>query len=110
MNARVLVQQYPAEVLTDEVVEKVRADILATMRSQDGNRGIFLLLDRSTGKAMSVSLWASEEALGKSEQAASQLRGHVSDVTQHTPTAEYERYQVLALELDDVALKESANG
>lgn len=54
--ARVLVQQYPADVMTDEVVEKVRTDILATIRRQDGNRAVLLLLDRATGNAMSVSL------------------------------------------------------
>ena len=109
MLARVLVQRYPADVLTDEVVEKVRTDVLATIRRQEGNRAVLLLLDRATGKAMSVSLWDGEEALGNSAQAAGQIKGEVSSLTGNTPMAEYEGYEVLALDLDDAVLSDGAN-
>lgn len=33
-----------------------------------GNRGAFLLVDRSAGKAISVTLWESEEAMRRADE------------------------------------------
>ena len=47
---------------------------LSMFRSIDGNRGAFLLIDRSKGRAVGVTLWESEEAMQASRAQADQLR------------------------------------
>ncbi len=47
---------------------------LATFRNIDGNRGAFLLIERSSGKGIGVTLWESKEAMQASRQRADELR------------------------------------
>ena len=47
---------------------------LAAFRGIDGNRGAFLLIDRSSGRGIGVTLWESEEAMQASRAQADQLR------------------------------------
>lgn len=44
------------------------------LRSMDGFEGAYLLVDRGTGKAMTITLWSSEEALQASAERAKQMR------------------------------------
>jgi heme-degrading monooxygenase HmoA len=57
----------------DEAVQSYR-DTLSFFRDIPGNRGTFLLADRSGRKAIGVSLWESEEAMAESSDRAKQLR------------------------------------
>src|SRR6266516_3655479 len=52
----------------DESIREGREQIVPAVRQIPGCKGLLYLVDRSTGKAMSVTLWASEEA-------ANQIRG-----------------------------------
>jgi hypothetical protein len=45
------------------------------VRQIEGSKGVLWLVDRSTGKAMSITLWETEEAMRASEEAADQIRG-----------------------------------
>jgi heme-degrading monooxygenase HmoA len=47
---------------------------IPTFREIAGNRGAFLLVDRSSGKGIGVTLWESEEAMRASRQRADELR------------------------------------
>lgn len=47
---------------------------LSAFREIAGNRGAFLLVDRSSGKGIGVTLWTSEEAMQASRQRADELR------------------------------------
>jgi heme-degrading monooxygenase HmoA len=47
---------------------------LAQFREIEGNRGAFLLVDRSSGKGIGVTLWESEDAMQTSRSQADQLR------------------------------------
>jgi heme-degrading monooxygenase HmoA len=40
----------------------------------DGNQGLMLLIDRTSGKAITVTLWDSEESLRSSSEQAKTLR------------------------------------
>ncbi len=44
------------------------------LRSLDGFEGAYLLVDRGTGKAMTVTLWSSEDAANASAERAKQMR------------------------------------
>jgi heme-degrading monooxygenase HmoA len=60
--------------------EKVDAGVqqyqeaLSRFREIPGNQGAFLLIDRSSGKGMGVTLWESEHAMTDSREQADQLR------------------------------------
>ena len=63
-------------ISTEEVQEGIdhyEAGI-PTFRKIAGNRGAFLLVDRSSGKGIGVTLWESEEAMRASRKHADELR------------------------------------
>ena len=47
---------------------------IPSFREIAGNRGAFLLVDRSAGKGIAVTLWESEDAMRASRQRADDLR------------------------------------
>jgi len=47
---------------------------IPSVREVPGNRGAFLLVDRSAGRGISVMLWGSEEAMQASRKRADELR------------------------------------
>ncbi len=49
------------------------------LRSLDGFEGAYLLVDRGRGKALSVTLWASEEAAQASAEKAKQMRSQAAE-------------------------------
>ncbi len=62
MHARVITVQYqPGKV--DEGVQIYRESVLPEARQQRGFRGAMALVDRSTGKAISITLWQTEADL-----------------------------------------------
>lgn len=66
----------PARV--DDAVTYTREKVLPLARELEGNRGILSLVDRATGKGMTFTFWASDEAMRASEEAANQVRGDSS--------------------------------
>ena len=44
------------------------------LQSMDGFEGAYLLVDRGSGRAMTITLWSSEEALQASAERAKQMR------------------------------------
>ena len=59
MHARVSTAQYQLDKL-DEGIQIYRESVLPEMRQQPGFKGVMALVDRSTGKAISLSLWGTE--------------------------------------------------
>lgn len=45
-----------------------------SLRSLEGFEGGYLLVDRGTGKALTITLWSSEDAVQASAERASQMR------------------------------------
>ena len=58
----------------EEGLRYAREEVLPRARQMDGFRGVISLLDRRSGKSLSVTLWASEEAMRASEEEANRLR------------------------------------
>lgn len=52
---------------------------LGAIEAEEGMKGAYLLVDRGNGKAITMTLWESEEALGASAAAANRVR---SDATE----------------------------
>ena|SRR5947209_5603135 len=81
MHARVSSYQSPPEQLTDAVVENVKANLMPRVFEMDGNRGAIYLMDRATGKSMTITLWESAEAMRASEERGNQVRGDAAQTT-----------------------------
>lgn len=91
MFARVSSYQFPA----DQAEQAVQAFTTAInpLRELDGAKGAYCLLDRSSGKAVTITLWQSEEALQASEEAATKLRSDAAGSAAGTVQA-VDRYEV----------------
>jgi len=70
-----------------------RENIVPRVQQVDGFEGVYYLVDRESGKALSITLWESEEALRASEEEANQLRSESADSASATIES-VERYEV----------------
>ena len=68
---------------------------IPSVREIPGNRGAFLLVDRSARKAIGVTLWESEEAMQASRQRADELR----EQAQEAPGESVDEYEVAVWEV-----------
>jgi heme-degrading monooxygenase HmoA len=65
----------------EEGIRFVREQALAIARQQPGFEGMRLLVNRSSGKAIGVTLWASEAAAQAAESALNQVRTESAQVS-----------------------------
>ncbi len=93
MHGRVTVIQGTPE-RADEAVRVLREQVLPRAREMAGFKGVLGLLDRGSGKALSVTLWESEEAMRASEEAANRLRDEASRAS-GGGVVSVERYEVV---------------
>ena len=61
-----VVQAMPDKI--DEVTKIFEESVVPVAKSQKGYKGVYLLVDRKTGKGVSCSLWDSEEDAIANEQ------------------------------------------
>ncbi len=64
----------------------------------DGFKGVVGLLDRQSGKSLSITLWESEEALRQSEEEANRVRREAAEASRET-IEDVERYEVTFYEV-----------
>jgi heme-degrading monooxygenase HmoA len=79
MHARVT----SVSVQPDKVAETTRIyneSILPAIKAASGNRGVFLLIDATTGKGLSITLW-NAEADGQAYDTSGTYREQVSKVS-----------------------------
>ena len=62
----------------DAAVQAYRQLVLAPLQGMDGYQRAYLLVDRDSGHALSISLWDSLDAMRGSEEAADRLRDQVT--------------------------------
>jgi heme-degrading monooxygenase HmoA len=65
---------------TDELIRIARDSILPVARQQRGSLGMLLLNDRTTGKGISVTLWATEADM-KASETSGYLREQLAKLT-----------------------------
>jgi heme-degrading monooxygenase HmoA len=73
MFARVTTTQGSPEQY-DQNVRYIQEQLLPLLKQMPGIKGAYLLVDRQTGKGISLTLWETEEAMNASAQAANQIR------------------------------------
>jgi heme-degrading monooxygenase HmoA len=86
----------------DQGTEYVRQTILPAARQLDGFRGVLSLADRAAGKAMTITLWETEEAMRASEEAANRMRDDAATAL-GARIAGVERYEVTISEVPATA-------
>ena len=67
MFARITIVQIKSDKM-DESIKLYEGSVVPAARSQRGYRGAYLLVDRKTGKGISISVWDSEEDAIANEQ------------------------------------------
>src|SRR5918995_315569 len=77
----------------DEGLNYARENILPRVQQVDGYEGVYYLVDRETGKALTITLWESEEAMRASEEEANRLRSESAESASAT-IENVERYEV----------------
>ena len=96
MFARVSTYEGPPDRM-QEGISHVRERILPAVRNIAGFSGVLFLTDHETGKALSITLWESEQAMRDSEEEASRLRSESAEAGGET-IAGVERYEVPIVE------------
>ena len=59
-------------------LEKVKSALIPRVQEMPGYKGALSLIDRSTGKSVSITLWDSQEALHASRQPTKQMRSEAA--------------------------------
>jgi len=95
MFARVSTFQGTAEGVAQSLTRTT--DVLERAEALAGFKGMYYLVDRESGKAMSMTLWESESDLQAGVEAANQIRSEESAV---------DGYEILAVEHFEVAQAE----
>lgn len=89
MFARTITVQFKVDRV-DEAIRIYEENIVPIARSLKGYKGIYLLVDRETGKGISLSLWSEEEGAAASEQGGrfAEEMPKLADVMAAPPVAE----------------------
>jgi heme-degrading monooxygenase HmoA len=69
-------QPSPYEI--EQGIRRAREKALPRMSQLEGYEGTYFFVDRQRGKAISISLWESEEAMHRSEEVARTLRDEIA--------------------------------
>ena len=93
MHARMTtIEMDPARV--DEAVAQVEEQDLPMWRDIDGFKGFTLLVDRSSGKVVGTSYWATLEQMQASEDAVKDSRQRAADTGGASSPPQVERFEV----------------
>jgi heme-degrading monooxygenase HmoA len=98
MHARVSTIEGPPDRV-DEGVDRVINTVIPMLREIPGFDGVLSLVDRSSGRSLTITLWDSEEALRTSEEQASQLRSQAAGDLGATAPPQVDRYEVVFAEM-----------
>lgn len=90
MYARVSIYEGSVEDY-DASLPTMKREIAPKVRAMSGSAGLLSLIDRTTGRSISITLWESEEAMAATRdsanairsQAASAMGARIVDVTEY---------------------------
>ena len=93
MHARLTTLEMDPGKLDDAIAGLEQTDI-PMFKGLDGFKGFSLMVDRSSGKAIGLSYWESEEAMSASEDAVKDARRRAADAGGASAEPQVERYEV----------------
>ena len=94
MYTRLTIMQVDTDRI-DEGIEFYQESIVPAAKTQKGFRGIYLLVDRKTGKSISLTLWDSEEDAIANEKSRYYQEQVVKGVQFYTKPPIREGYEVV---------------
>ena len=83
----------PSPYRTEQGIVRAREKALPRLRQMDGYEGAYFFVDRQSGKAITISLWESEEAMRRSEEVVRTLRDEIAGGLA-TNVVDVEHYEV----------------
>ena len=91
MYARVTTYQGTAEDY-DRGIDKMRSDIAPQVQAMPGCKGILSLVDRGSGRSLSITLWEDQDAMASTREDANRVRSDAASASGSTVTdvTEYE--------------------
>ncbi len=95
MFARVAMVEGKAEQV-EAGIRDYRDHVLPEARKLAGFRGAYLLVDRKTGKNISITLWDTEKAERDSAEAANRLRANASQIVSASKPPVVGAYEIAA--------------
>ena len=93
MHARVTTLQMDPSTL-DDVTARLESDEIPAFKRLDGFKGMTVLGDRESGKAIALTFWDSEEAMRESEEAVKGARQRAAE-TGRAGEPQIERFEVI---------------
>ena len=75
-------------------IRNYREQVVVAVKKMAGFKGAYFLVDRKTGKAVSITLWDTEKSLNDSTKAADQLRAQASQTVAASKPPTVEIYEV----------------
>jgi heme-degrading monooxygenase HmoA len=88
----------------DEGVRYAQENIVPTLQEVEGFEGVYLLVDRQSGKVLTITQWESEEAMRASEEETNRLRSAHRGRWDQVPTEEAGGQEVAGVERYEVAI------
>ena len=93
MLARVsTIQGKPQQV--EDGIRQYREQVMSAVKKMAGFKGAYFLVDRKSGKEVSITLWDTEKNLQDSAKAADQLRAQASQTVAASKPPIVEIYEV----------------
>lgn len=99
MFARVTTIHSPAERM-DEGIEKVKDEILQTMKEIRGFKGIIGMVDRNANTGVTISLWEDEQAMQEGDEQGARLREEAAKAMKAETEPMVNRYEVVLIEVE----------
>jgi heme-degrading monooxygenase HmoA len=99
LYARMTTIHSPRERM-DAGLEKVKEDILPSMRQIPGFKGIIGLVDRNANTGITISLWEDEQAMREGEEEGARLRSEVAKAMKAETEPMVNRYEVAYVEME----------
>ena len=97
MFARISTFEGPPEQ-TAEGIRVARRQFLPVARLQEGFRGMYLMLDKQSGRSLAITLWETEEDMARSEGAVHRARAESAKASGNAVYS-VERYEVALSEI-----------
>ena len=69
----------PSSYFEPELIHRLTVRVLEVLPKMDGYKGGYAFMDRKSGKAITITLWESEEAMQRSEEAVRPLRKELAE-------------------------------
>ena len=99
MYARMTTIHSPAERM-DEGIEKVKDEILQSMKDIPGFKGIIGMVDRNSNTGITLSLWEDEQTMRQGEEEGTRLRDEAAKAMKAETEPMVNRYEVVYIEVE----------